>query len=139
MRTALDTNVLVHLLVSSSSGHVRCAAWLEAFSGVLATTLTNVAEFLRLVTHPRVFARPMSLTAAVALLDEFAEEFDVEILDEANDWWQRLVDDYGGLELRGNDVFDARIAACLKYHGVGRICTLDSDFRKYADLEVIVP
>jgi hypothetical protein len=106
---------------------------------MLATTLTNVAEFLRLVTHPRVFSAPLELTAAIVLLKEFIEEFEVELLDEADDWWLALGSDFGSLALRGNDVFDARIALCLRHHGIQRICTLDSDFRKYPNLQVIVP
>ena len=39
--------------------------------------------------------------------------------------------------IRGNEIFDARIAMIMKYNGVRKVCTLDSDFRKYDFIEVI--
>ena len=137
MTTALDTNVLVHLLVSSSREHARTAAWLESATGPLATTQTNVAEVLRLVTHPRVFEQPLSCGEAVAVLARFLEEFDVEVLHESDLWWRALVE--LELPLRGNDIFDARIALCLRHHGVGSICTYDSGFARFDFLDTLTP
>ncbi|OGQ82830.1 MAG: hypothetical protein A2289_01520 [Deltaproteobacteria bacterium RIFOXYA12_FULL_58_15] len=137
MTIALDTNVLVHLLVSSSRDHARSAAWLDAASGPFATTQTNVAEFLRLVTHPRVFEQPLSLGEAVALLARFIDEFDVGVLHESDLWWRALVE--LSLPLRGNDIFDARIALCLRHHGVGSICTFDAGFAKFDFLDLVTP
>jgi toxin-antitoxin system PIN domain toxin len=137
MTIALDTNVLVHLLVSSSPQHERCAAWLGSTPGPFATTQTNVAEFLRLVTHARVFERPLSVEAGVGVLERFLGEFEVEVLHESDLWWRALVE--LGLPLRGNDVFDARIALCLRHHGVRGICSLDAGFARFDFLELIVP
>lgn len=137
MTTALDTSVLVHLLVSSTPQHERCAAWLGAAPGPHVTTHTNVAEFLRLVTHGKVFERPLALGAAVGLLERFLGEFEVEVLHESDLWWRAIVE--LGLPLRGSDVFDARIALCLRHHGVREICSLDSGFARFDFLELVVP
>lgn len=137
MTTALDTNVLVHLLVSSSAEHERSAAWIDSAGGPFVTTQTNVAEFLRLVTHPRVFEQPLSLGKAVALIARFIEEFGIEILHESDLWWRALAE--LDLPLRGNQVFDARIALCLRHHGVGSICTFDAGFAKFDFLDLVTP
>ena len=137
MTIALDTNVLVHLLVASSREHARSAAWIDAASGPFATTHTNVAEFLRLVTHPRVFERPLSMGEAVSLLSRFIDEFDVALLHESDLWWRALVE--LSLPLRGNDIFDARIALCLRHHGVGSICSFDAGFAKFDFLDLVTP
>lgn len=39
--------------------------------------------------------------------------------------------------LKGNEVFDARIALILQKHNVKRICTRDADFKKYPFLKVV--
>lgn len=137
MAIALDTNVMVHLLVASSPEHNRCAAWLENQSGPWATTQTNVAEFLRLITHPRAFERPLPLNEAIRLLSRFVEDFDVSVLHESDLWWRALVE--LDLPLRGSDIFDARIALCLRHHGVGSICSFDAGFARFDFLDLVTP
>lgn len=135
---ALDTNILVYLLVRSQPEHARAKGWLEGNRERLATTHTNIAELLRLLTHPRVFPRPMDLKDAVSLLGAFVQEYEVAILEDQADWWQaiaELLKHHAGL--RGNEVFDARIALCLRYHGVKELRTLDSDFVKYPFLKIV--
>lgn len=135
---ALDTNVLIYLLVSSQPEHARAKKWLDENTDGLATTHTNIGESLRLLTHPRVFARPLDLPQAVELLDCFLNDFNVEVLSDEEKWWARLAVRSASIShLRGNEIFDARIALCLQYHGISKICTLDSDFEKYPFLNVI--
>lgn len=135
---AIDTNIIVHLLVRSQKEHGRVRKWFETVEGRLATTATNLAEALRLLTHPRVFPSPLSLVEAIDLVREFIEKCDMIILEEADDWWLDLMELARQIPtLRGNEVFDARIALCLRYHGIKEICTLDSDFSKYPFLKII--
>lgn len=50
--------------------------------------------------------------------------------------WRRLVVAHG---VRGVQVHDARLAAAMRVHGVGRILTLNgADFARYADEGVAV-
>jgi toxin-antitoxin system PIN domain toxin len=135
---ALDTNTLVYLLISSQPEHARAAHWLSQGGESVCTTGTNVGEFLRLVTHPRLFPRPLTMPKAIDLFGAFATDFRVSVMPESEEWWS----DLSGLDqdipyLRGNDVFDARVALCLRYNGVKRIATLDRGFRRFPFLEVI--
>lgn len=136
--TGLDTNVLIDLLVASQPDHQSARSGLKNLNDRVAVTHTNIGECLRLLTHPRVFAKPMRLTDAVRLLEELFDYYEISIATESERWWLDLTALCEELpDLRGNEVFDARIALCLRYNGVLRIWTKDSDFRKYPFLKVI--
>lgn len=135
---AIDTNIFIHLLVRSQEEHSKAVAWLEKNDEALSTTATNIGKVLRLLTHPRVFPKPMALVSAIDLLKKFMETWQVRLLEESEDWWLDLKDLAEELKtLRGNEVFDARMALCLKHNGIKKICTLDDDFSKYSFLEII--
>ncbi|MBI2347001.1 MAG: PIN domain-containing protein [Deltaproteobacteria bacterium] len=134
----LDTNILIDMLVASQPDHTRAAQWLTEATDRLATTHVNVGEILRLLTHPRVFPTPIALAPAVTLLQTFVEEFNVWIMEESATWWQELPDLLPVVPgLKGNEVFDARIALCLRHNGVKEWCTKDTDFAKYPFLKIV--
>lgn len=135
---ALDTNMIVAALVKSQAEHPQVAAWLQRVRDPLGMTGTNLVETLRLLTHPRVFPRPLTLTRALDLVSDFMEQFDLAILEEAHDWWMGLKDLLKAIPgLKGNEIFDARIALCLRHNGVKEIATFDADFSKYSFLEIV--
>ncbi len=137
---ALDTNILVALLVQSQSEHAKTRKWFEGIRERFATTSTNVSEVLRLLTHAKVFPSPLALDRAVDLLTGFLGGFEVRALEDEPEWWMGLKSLLASIpSLRGNEIFDARIALCLRYHGVKEICTFDADFKKYPFLKVVVP
>jgi predicted nucleic acid-binding protein len=136
--TALDTNILIGIMVSSSSLHKQATKGLENLSDDLCITPTNIGETLRILTHPKVFPSPLKTGKAISALSDLLESYSIRILDEDIKWWQYL----GEIEkiipgLKGNEIFDARIAICLKQHNVKRILTHDSNFRKYPFLQPI--
>lgn len=137
---ALDTNIILHCLVTSQSHHREAKKWIEGENEALGTTHTNLAETLRLITHDRVFPRPLALSAAIELLRDFINDFSIRLLEESPEWWQELKEIFKIIpHLKGNEIFDARIALCLRYNGVQKICTFDSDFLKYPFLKVMRP
>jgi predicted nucleic acid-binding protein len=128
--------VLIYLLVASQPEHVRARDWIASADERLATTPVNIAEFLRLITHPRLFSHPLSLAGAVETLKGFVNDFGVTVLEEDREWWTTLPDlEASAPGLRGNEVFDARIALCLRYNGIRKICTLDGGFARFPFLE----
>ncbi len=135
---ALDTNFIVHLLLKTQKEHPRAYQWFSQNKSPLVTTGTNIAEFLRLLTHVRIFSPPLSLEKAVDLLHSFIKDFEVKILEEPDHWWLELIElQRDNPTLKGNEIFDAQIAITLRYHGVKEIVTLDADFSKYPFLTVI--
>lgn len=136
----LDTNVLIDYLVADQPEHARVRAWMRANTEQLATTSINVGEVLRLLTHPRVFRKPLTLRAALRVFEELCAAQELRCLAEADDWPARLSPVAASQpSIRGNEIFDARIALTLAYHGVRKLLTRDSDFAKYEFLEVVRP
>ena len=136
--TALDTNILVGLMVSTSSLHQDAQKGMQLLEDDLCTTPTNIGETLRLLTHPKVFNSPLKLSKAVEALSDLLEAYQIRILDEDTQWWRELTKIESEIPgLKGNEVFDARIAICLKQHNVKRLFTKDADFKKYSFLQAI--
>ncbi len=133
----LDTNIIIYAIVTSQPEHEAAARWLAANGDSLVTTPINLGEVLRLLTHPRVFPKPVTLKTAIELMRHFLDHYQVRIVFESEAWWdelKELVTIVPGI--RGNEIFDARIALCLRFNGVKGFCTLDSDFAKYSFLSV---
>lgn len=136
--TAIDTNILIGIMVSSSTYHTEIMNGLENFDDELCTTPTNIGEVLRLLTHNKVFSSPLKIEKAVETLSQLIDAYDIRILDEDTNWWRELSEVTKQIPgLKGNEVFDARIALCLKQHKIKRLWTRDADFKKYSFLQVI--
>ncbi|MBX3032648.1 MAG: PIN domain-containing protein [Bdellovibrionaceae bacterium] len=136
--TALDTNILIDLLVASMPEHENAWEGLENLHDRLCTTPTNLFETFRLLTHPRVFPHPLSLKKAHELVARFLESQGIDVLDEPSELWMGLGETASDLPgLHGNDVFDARIALTLKSNGVKRILTRDQEFRRFSYLHPV--
>ena len=124
--------------MSSSMLHDDAMKGLASLSDDLCITPTNVGETLRILTHAKVFPSPLKIGKAITAFSDFCGSYSIRILDEDINWWKSL----GEMEklipgLKGNEIFDARIAICLKQHNVKRIFTFDSDFKKYPFLQSI--
>ncbi|MBX9765963.1 MAG: type II toxin-antitoxin system VapC family toxin [Bdellovibrionales bacterium] len=138
--TALDTNVIIGIMVKSSSLHEESTRGIANLSDELCTTPTNIGETLRILTHPKVFALPLKIGKAISALSDLLESYNIRILDEDTNWWRSLSEIEKQIPgLKGNEIFDARIAVCLQQHNIKRIFTFDSDFKKYSFLQVIRP
>lgn len=75
---------------------------------------------------------------AITLLETNFEAFNITLLEESETWWlemKELARDLPGI--RGNEVFDARIAICLRFQGIKGIATRDGDFSKYSFLKIV--
>lgn len=132
----LDTNILIHLLVKNNPYQKQVSQWFLANKQPLTTTHINVGETLRLLSHPRVFAKPLTLKQSIHHFQNFIDDNDIEVIPEDDNWIVRLEKLTSKLpSLRGNEVFDARIALCAEYHGIKKIATLDADFDKYSFVE----
>jgi|GEM_PF-1045427 len=138
--TALDTNILIGIIVSSSSWHEESLKGITNLADDFCITPTNVGETLRILTHPKVFTSPLKIGKAISIFSEFVDSHNIRILDEDINWWKTLTEIEKLIPgLKGNEIFDARIAICLKHHNVKRIFTFDSDFKKYPFLQSIRP
>ncbi|RMD84721.1 MAG: PIN domain-containing protein [Candidatus Dadabacteria bacterium] len=139
----VDTNILVYAAEKNFPEHQRCReqvlAWLRQ-PGAWFSTWGIFYEFLRVVTHPRVFRRPWNLTEAWRFLEAFllAPGFDLLVptsrhQDVAAEVFQELPG------LSGNLIHDAHTAVLMKEHGIRQIYTRDTDFHRFPFVEVVDP
>jgi toxin-antitoxin system PIN domain toxin len=140
---AVDTNVLVYAADADSQFHAPCRDWLErqrARPDAWYTTWAILCEFLRVTTHPRVMRRPWSASAAWKFVTALLDSSGLAVLVPT----QRHADVAGEVilefpNLAGNLFHNAHTAILMREHGIGRICTRDTDFNQFPFLEVIDP
>ncbi|MFT3833009.1 MAG: PIN domain-containing protein [Micropruina sp.] len=137
----LDANVLLYSIDRSNRHHATCAAWLsEAFSGPRRVGLPwqTIGAFLRISTHPRVFSRPLRPDQAWQVVEQW--------LDAPNSWVPETSDAtarilgglIGDLDLRGNLIIDAQLAALAIEHGLA-VVSADTDFGRFPGLRWVNP
>jgi predicted nucleic acid-binding protein len=137
--TGLDTNILVDLMVSSTPFHSAALEGVQGLEDDLCTTPTNIGEVLRLLTHTKVFSKPLTIARATATLEQMLDYYKIRILEEDSNWWKALPEMSKEIPgIRGNEIYDARIAICLRTNGARRIYTRDADFKKYGFLKCII-
>lgn len=139
---ALDTNVLVYARREELPHHRRARQLLtELAEGEAAWALPwpCIYEFLRVVTHPRVFDPPTDLEAALGDLRSLLESPSLVLLGEGPSHlghFLRAVEEGAAI---GNLVHDAHIAALAIEHGVRELLTTDRDFARFPGLTLRNP
>lgn len=131
---AVDTNVLLHAHRAELPKHAEAKALLtELAEGEAPWGLPVfvIGEFLRVITHTRVFDPPHSVEEAIAAMENLLASPSVRILSPAEDWPKRLAEALRRGNARGNLVFDAQIVAVCREHRVTTIVTEDRDFERF--------
>jgi toxin-antitoxin system PIN domain toxin len=139
----VDTNVLVYAANSASPFHGRCAGLLARWRPqreVWFVTWSICYEFLRVVTHPRVFEQPWNQEAAWSFVDALLASPGLTVLretDRHSDVARAVVAETPALD--GNLFHDAHTAILMREHGIRRIVTRDTDFHRFGFVEPIDP
>jgi toxin-antitoxin system PIN domain toxin len=135
----VDTNVLVYAADAESPFHPKCRAFLEeARKDPSAWYLTWAIcyEFLRVVTHPRVFRRPWTASQAWAFLAALVASPSVGFLAHTDRHAAVAAQVISELPLvAGNQMHDAHTAILMREHGIKTIYTRDTDFHRFPFLE----
>jgi toxin-antitoxin system PIN domain toxin len=137
---AIDTNVLVYARREELPKHTRAVALLrELAQGQVpwGIPVFCIGEFLRVVTHRRVFNPPTPLEDALAAIDALLESPTVRLLMPGERYWTLLTDTASQAQTTGNLVFDAQIAAVCLEHGVESLVSEDRDFTRFQGLSVL--
>lgn len=139
---AVDTNVLVCAEVVSSRFHDRAQKLLQSLaegSAPWAIPWPCVYEFLRVVTHPRVFHPPVPLDLALKDLRELLDSPSLMLLSETERHPAILESVIRQANTTGNQTHDAHIVALCIEHGVSEVLTGDRDFTRFKGLHAVDP
>lgn len=139
---AVDTNVLVYAEITSSPHHETATALLRSLAegrAPWAIPWPCVYEFLRVVTHPRVYHPPVPPARALADLKAILSSPSLVLLSETSRHAEVCFAVVQTSGTSGNLVHDAHIAALCLEHGVSELVTGDRDFGRFTGLTVMNP
>ena len=142
MSYSIDANILIYASDESSHQHEKACAFLQKCAtnpDLLCLTWHTLFAYQRIATHPGIFAKPLSPDLALSNIKGLLALPRVRVIGEEANFLQDYVTATTGLHARGNLVPDAHLATILRQHGVKRIYTADTDFRKFDFLGVVNP
>lgn len=137
---AVDTNILVHAARTEMPLHQPALAKLyELAEGPRAWGLPVfcVVEFIRVVSHPRLFSPPTPAPEASEMMGALLESPSSRLLQPSDQFLFVLDELLRESGASGNLVFDAQIVALCLEHGATTLLTEDRDFDRFAGLQTL--
>jgi uncharacterized protein len=131
---ALDTNILIYARREELPQHRKARAVLRRLAegdAPWAIPWPCIYEFLRVVTHPRVFDPPTPLDRALEDLESLFDSPSLVLLGEGPGHAGHMRLAVTGSRARGNAVHDAHIVALCIEHDVREILTADRDLARF--------
>lgn len=136
---AVDTNILVYADRIDLPKHAAALAALRELAeghDAWALPVFCLGEFVRVVSHPRLFDPPTPAGDAVAAVAALLESPSVRLLSPGRRYWPILADLVRDGDVSGNLIFDAQIAAVCLEHGARTLLTDDRDFGRFPSITV---
>lgn len=137
----VDANILLYAVDEMSPFHDRARLWLEdALNGMRRVALPwlSLSAFLRIVTHPRALAEPLTPVEAWELIDTWLALPVVWSPDPGRSHGSILRQLTVEHDLRANLVSDAVLVALCIEHGL-TIVSADSDFARFPEVVWVNP
>ena len=131
-----DVNVLVYAHRSDARDHTRYRGWLEStVSSDAAFGLSDLvlSGFLRVVTNPRVFARPTATDVALRAARRLRDRPNAVVVSPGKRHWEIFTELCIAGRAKGNLVADAYHAALAIESGSEWITT-DRDYARFSGL-----
>ncbi len=139
---AVDTNILVYAHREDASFHEEAYLRVQQLAegrSAWAIPWPCLHEFLAVVTHPRIFAPPTPVAAAIDQVEAWLESPSLALIGEADGYWPTLRQVLEAGRVTGPQVHDARVAALCHHHGVAELWSADRDFGRFPGLAVVNP
>ena len=136
---AVDTNILVYADRQELPHHSRALDTLTKLAEgpeAWAVPIFCVGEFLRVVSHERLFDPPTPVCEALEAVESLLASPSVRVLVPGAAYLTILRRLLEASDARGNLVFDAQIAAVCLEHGATTLLTEDRDFQRFPGLTV---
>jgi toxin-antitoxin system PIN domain toxin len=140
--TTVDANLLLYASDEGSPFHARAFRFLDELAR--GTTLVylfwpTVLAYLRIATHPSIFASPLSTAAALGNVEGLLRLPHVQTTGERDRFWTTFQGIATDASVSGNLVSDAQLVALMLENGVRTIWTNDRDFRRFDGIEARDP
>ena len=136
---AVDTNVLIYahrreteFNAVATAELVRLAEGTEPW----AVPVFCLTEFMRVVTHRRVFNPPSTISQAMDFINGIVDAPTCRVALPGADFLGHLESTVRKADARGNLMFDAQIAALCREHGIAAILTNDRDFERFERVQI---
>ncbi len=133
----LDANLLVYAHVESFPQHARAREWLDEQINTTARVglpWPSLLAFVRIISNPRIFDRPASVSAAWRQVESWLATDTVWVPLPTERHHQTLAPLMASAEGRANLVPDAHLAALAIEHGLV-LCSTDGDFARFEGLD----
>ena len=132
----VDANLLIYAKVSDFEQHRAASEWLDArLNGTVGVGLpwSSLLAFARIVTNPRVFARPLSVAEAWRQVEAWRARPCVFAPEPTLRHSEILAELIPKGVTRSNLFPDASLAALAIEYGL-TLCSTDSDFARFPGL-----
>jgi toxin-antitoxin system PIN domain toxin len=142
MSYTIDANVLLYASDESSPVHARARAFVERLADgpeIVYLFWPTVMAYLRIATHPAVFARPLAAVEAIGNVEQLLVRPHVRTTGEQERYWERFREVAEDAMPAGNLVPDAHLVALMLENDVRTIWTRDRDYRRFGRIEVRDP
>lgn len=142
MIAAVDTNILIYAHRAECAEHRKARRLLSRLAEAdipWALAWPCVYEFLRVVTHPKVFHPVTSLAVAWQNIYALLQSPSLLTLTETERHAPILAGILADTAISGNILHDAHIVALMIEHGVREIYTADADFGRFSGIKATNP
>ena len=137
----VDANVLIYAHVASFAHHEKARTWLDGRINAAAPVglpWPSLLAFVRIVSNPRIFDGPATVSAAWRQVESWLAAKSVWIPLPTEQHQRTLTPLMQRAEGRANLVNDAHLAALAIEHGLV-LCSTDGDFARFEGLEWVNP
>ena len=142
MSFAIDANLLLYASDTDSAWHDEAVRRLDEVAlgpEIVHLFWPTVMAYLRIATHPAVFARPLSQADARSNIQALLDLPHVQTSGESHAFWRRFAEVADDVSPTGNLVPDAHLVALMLENGVRTILTRDRDYRKFRGISARDP
>ncbi len=136
----IDANILIYAHVPTLPHHEAARRWLEEQFNESRVGLPwpSLLAFMRLVTNPRIFERPVSITEAWSRVEEWLALPSVWIPQPTESHSQILGELLRRVVDRPTLIPDAHLAALVIEHSL-ILCSTDEDFARFPRVRWLNP
>jgi len=142
MSYTIDANVLLYASDESSPVYAAARAFVQRLADgpeIAYLFWPTVMAYLRIATHPGVFARPLTVAEAIGNVEQLLARPHVRTTGEQERFWVRYREVSHDAVPAGNLVPGAHLVTLMLENDVRTIWTRDRDYRRFPRIEVRDP